>query len=519
MRHFALTIAVLSCVAFSALAQEKKSEPKPAAKTEAAKTEAKAAAKTEPKAAAKTEPKAEPKPAPKAEPKPAEPKPAPKAEPKVEPKPAPAAKVEPVSFTKQIAPIFLKKCVACHGERQPKSGYQLHTFEKLMTPGDLGEPTITAGKPEASQLYKLLVNPSKDEWMPKEADRLPAEQIELVKRWIVEGAKFDSPNKAANLASIVPASYDPPPEKYSRPVPVTAVALNPAGTEVAVGGYNEITIWSAADGKLLRRIRDVAQRTYGLAYSPDGRLLAAASGTPGSLGEVKLLDANSGQPVRLLGTMSDVAFDVAFSPKADKLAACAADRSIRIYDVATGKEERLIEDHADWVMAVAWNNDGTRIASASRDKTSKVFDPQTGESHATYNGHGQTVYGVAFSPDGKQVLTAGGDRKVHIWNPADSKKLAEIGGYGNDVYRVYVVGQNVFSCSGDKTARQNTVGNWAQVRQFAPHADWVYAIAVNPTAKRVATGTFTGEVHIWNLDDGKQVTMFAAAPGYVPAKK
>ena len=491
MRCFALTIAVLSCVAFSALAQEKKAEKKPAPKP-AAKTEAKPAAKAEPKPAAKAETKPEPK---------------------------PAAKVEPVSFTKQIAPIFLKKCVACHGERQPKSGYQLHTFEKLMTPGDLGEPPVTAGKPAASQMYKLLTNPNKDEWMPKEADRLPAEQIELVKRWIAEGAAFDSPNKAVNLASIVPASYDPPPEKYPRPVPITAVAFNPPGTEVAVGGYNEITIWSPADGKLLRRIRNVAQRTYGLAYSPDGRLLAAASGTPGSLGEVKLFEPNSGQAVKVLGTMGDVAFDVAFSPKGDKLAACAADRSIRIYDVASGKEERLIEDHADWVMAVAWNNDGTRIASASRDKTSKVFDPKTGESHATYNGHGQTVYGVAFSPDGKQVLTAGGDRKVHVWNPADSKKLAEIAGYGNDVYRVYVVGQNVFSCSGDKTARQNTVGSWAQVRQFAPHADWVYAIAVNPAAKRVATGTFTGEVHVWNLDDGKQVTMFTAAPGYVAPKK
>src|SRR5204863_9593918 len=90
------------------------------------------------------------------------------------PEAAPAGKLEPVSFTKQVAPILLKKCAACHGERQPKSGYQLHTFDKLMTPGDLGEPPVVAGKPAASQLFKLITNPSKDEWMPKEADRLPA---------------------------------------------------------------------------------------------------------------------------------------------------------------------------------------------------------------------------------------------------------------------------------------------------------------------------------------------------------
>ena len=60
----------------------------------------------------------------------------------------------------------------------------------------------------------------------------------------------------------------------------------------------------------------------------------------------------------MLGTLNDVAFDVAFNGKGDKLAACGADRSIRVFDIASGKQEVLIEDHADWVMAIAWNKDG-----------------------------------------------------------------------------------------------------------------------------------------------------------------
>jgi mono/diheme cytochrome c family protein len=397
-------------------------------------------------------------------------------------------KVEPVSFAKQVAPIFVKKCLACHGERQPESGYQLHTYEKMLQPGDMGEPVVTPGKPEESLLVKLVASNKKEVWMPKEGDRLAEEQIGLIRRWVAEGAKFDGPNKAAAIASLVPPEYDPPPEAYPRPVPITALAFHPQGIELAVGGYNEITVWNPADGKLLRRIRNVAQRTYGLAYSPDGKLLAAASGTPASVGEVKLFEANTGNPVRLLGTMADVAYDVAFSPKGDKLAACAADRSIRIFDVASGKQERVIEDHADWVMAIAWNHDGTRLASASRDKTSKVFDVKTGESQVTYNGHGQTVFGVAFS--------------------------AEMAGFGHDVYRILRVGDQVYSCSADKTARQFSVANRAQVRAYQPHGDWVFSLAFHAPSKRLATGTFTGEVHIWNEADGKQLLSFIAAPGY-----
>src|SRR5437762_3456973 len=176
--------------------------------------------------------------------------------------------------------------------------------------------------------------------------------------------------------------------------------------------------------------------------------------------------------------MGDVAFDVAFSPKGDKLAACAADRSIRIYDVASGKEERLIEDHADWVLTVAWNNDGTRLVSGSRDKTSKLFDAANGESLATYPGHGEAVYSAAFSEDGKQVFTGGGDKKVHVWNPADGKKIADMPA-GGDVYDIVVQAGQVFCCSSDKTARQFTAADRKQVKSLAGHADWVYTLSYN----------------------------------------
>lgn len=431
-------------------------------------------------------------------------------------KPAGDKKADPVSFSKDIAPILLKNCQACHGQKDAKSNYRLHTYQQMLKPGDFELPTVTAGKLDESELYRIVAEETDpDSWMPKEGDRLPAEEIALIKRWIEEGAKYDAKDKEAPLASIVPtAKHADPPEAYRVPLPVTAVAFSPDGKELAVGGYHEITVWDPAAGNLLRRIKNVAERTYRLAYSPDGKYLAAASGDPGRLGEVRLFDAASGKLARVLGTMSDAAFAVAFSPDGQRLAASSADRSIRVYDVESASQLVLIEDHADWVMSVAWSHDGNLLVSASRDKTSKVFDANTGQSQITYSGHGNTVYDASFSPDNKQVLSGGADKQIHVWNVSDAKKTANIGGFGNEVYVSQVIGDQLYCASADKTAKQFNVNDRKLIRNYAGHTDWVYTLAVNPEAKRLATGTYDGEVRIWNTEDGAEVVKFFAAPGY-----
>jgi mono/diheme cytochrome c family protein len=436
---------------------------------------------------------------------------------------------QPVSFTNEIAPIFVQKCLSCHGPDKNKGGYRLDGYEALMKPGGSKEPSITPGEPKRSKLFQLITAKDEDDRMPQKNEPLSSGDIGRIERWIKEGAHFDGPDGKAALVAIIPAIAQPdPPAVYSRPAPVTALAFSPGGTELAASGYHEITLWNASNGVLVRRIKNVAQRTLSLAYQPHGRLLAAASGTPGRLGEVKLFDPATGALVKGIATSADTMLTVAFSPDGAKLACGGSDNAIRIFDVASGKPERVIEQHADWVMGLAYSHNGELLASASRDKSARLYDAESGEMAHSYFGHGEFVLGVAFSADDQRVFSCGRDRKVHIWSAGeitkDAKgkgkkekerdKLGEISGFDGDVLKVLVSSNWVFTCSADQSVRQYSAGKSPElVRSYTNHADVVYAMAFDEKSGRVATGGFDGKVRIFNAANGELVVSFTAAPG------
>ena len=420
-----------------------------------------------------------------------------------------------VSFAETVAPILSKRCLACHNARTAKGRYNMETFAAILKGGESGD-ALEVGDADASTLFALIEDGS----MPKDADPLTPEQIAAVKNWINTGAVLDAGmSPSAPLIQIMPKETQPnPPEAYPVPVPVTSVAFSPDGATLATSGYHEVVLWKVADGSLLRRITNVAERVYDIEFTKDGQKIVVASGTPAQIGEAKIFQVADGKLLGDLVRTDDSVFAVSLSPDETRLATAGADRAIRVFDFATQKQQLLIEDHADWVMDVAWSADGTRLASASRDKTSKVFDSTSGDSLVTFNGHGQPVYGVAFQADGKIVVSSGSDKQIRTWNVADAKQVRAIGGFGNEVFRIIVTPEgHVYSCSADKNARSHQVSDGKVLQTFAGHTDWVYSVAYHAGSKRVAAGSYNGEVRIWNVDDAKESLKIIAAPGYKPA--
>src|SRR5262245_7859866 len=426
---------------------------------------------------------------------------------------------EPPSFKRDIAPVLLNHCLACHGPKKSEGGYRIDTFERVTAAGDSTQPGFTAKDLEGSEAFRRITSTDVKERMPLEGDPLPSQQIALFKQWIESGLPFDGPEPKSPLAAYIPPPTHPaPPEAYRGTMPITAVEFSPDGSQLLVGGYHELTVWSATDGELIRRIPGIGQRTYAIHFSPDGQRLAVGCGTPGRHGEVRLLKADSGELVKVLGMTTDVVFDCVFSPRGDKLATAAADGVVRVFDVAAGSELLTINSHSDWVFCVMWNADGSQLATGSRDKTAKVFDAKTGELLITYNGHNQPARGVLFHPEGKEVYSSGSDNKLHRWNIAEGKKAADVGLAG-EAYKLTAAGERFLASSADNKVRQFNFTDQKPVREFTGAKDWVLSTAYHSGTKRLAGGAFDGNVFVWNAEDGSLVTSFLAAPGFVAPKK
>jgi Tol biopolymer transport system component/mono/diheme cytochrome c family protein len=442
---------------------------------------------------------------------------------KQEMKPEPKAAVQPVSFIREVAPVLVENCIACHNPRKSESKYVMTTFAQLAKGGQQGEgTTLEPGKPEESNFVDVLL-PDAQPRMPFKQDPLPIEKIALIKRWVAEGAKYDGDSPGEDWTILLRKTQQVAiPAAYPVTVPITALAFSQDGSAIAASGYHEITFWKTSDGTLDRRLTGLAERVYDIQYSPDGKWLATASGDPGVYGIAKLWltePGGGGKPVRDLAETQDVVFAVAFSPDSKKVATAGGDRTIRVFEVETGKLVTQIEDHADWIFGIGFSPDGKRLASASRDKTAKVFDIEKKESLVTFPGHAQPVYTVSFTPDSKGIATGGEDSRIRIWNPDnDAKSIREVGGFGGTVFKLMFTpdGKSLLACSADKAISVFDAKGSPQ-RRLEGHNDWIYALAISRDGKTVASGSWDGEVKLWNLADGKLIRTIVAAPGYKPA--
>jgi WD40 repeat protein len=393
----------------------------------------------------------------------------------------------------------------CHNTRTSKGRFSVETYASLMKGGESG-PAVIPGDADGSNLW-LLVDSGE---MPKDGDPLPAEHAAILKRWISEGANIGDESLASKtLTSIMPKPQQPlPPEHYASPVPVTALALHQH--TIAVSGYREVLVFNIDDGHLVRRIQNLAERIYTLAFSPDGKLLAVAAGTPARLGEVKLYGADTGELVADLATAGDSFFDVNFSPDGTRLAAAGSDRTIRIWNVVDQVETLRIEDHADWVSAVAFSPDGTRLATASRDKTAKVFDAASGEAIATFNEHEQPVQDVLFNSDGSRVVSCGKDNRVRVWEVADAKqkKSEKLPGEATSLCHL---GEDAFVV-GCTDGKARVYDFEAEQRSSFKLDDWVLTIAVSPNGQHIAVGTYDGVITLRDSASNETVRTLSAMP-------
>ena len=429
---------------------------------------------------------------------------------------APAAEI---SFTRQVAPILLDQCIECHRSGKAKGGYRLDTIELMLKAGDSKTAPVLAGKPDESELYRLIATHEEDDRMPKKADALPEKDTKLIREWIASGAKLDVADKIALLRAIVPESEKAhAPEKYPRPLPVTALALNPTGSTLACSGYFETTLWETATGKLKARIDGMAERILALAWVAENQL-AVAGGVPGRSGEVWLVNPSQPQERKRLVNARDCILAMVASPDGKLLACGGADNLVRCFELPSGKLKWQIEPHADWIMGMAFSPDSQHIATASRDRTAKRIAAATGEIAATFTGHDCSVLSVAFSPDSKETISGDVEGEIRRWDRnGDAKKDSTLkpGGRTEMLALGFLDAETPLAAMGSGAVVSMDAKGRKTKDKITRYEDRVNVLVLQRIDKitRIITGCHDGRVRINELGKAEPVLQFLASPGW-----
>ncbi len=278
---------------------------------------------------------------------------------------------KPVSFYKHIRPILQANCAGCHQPAKAKGDYVMTDFAKLLAGGEEGK-AIVPGKPAESNLIKVASpNAEGKIEMPPKGDPLHENQVALIKKWVTEGAKDDTPASAK-------AHYDMehPPVYVTAPA-VTSLEYSPDGKMIAVAGYHEVLVHTADGSSIAARLIGLAERIQKLAWSPDGKKILVTGGSPARMGEIQVWDVEKKKLELSKSLTFDTLYGASWSPDGKFIAVGCGDNGLRAFEAATGKEVVFMGGHSDWVLDTVWGLEGKLIASCGRDMSVKLTEVAT----------------------------------------------------------------------------------------------------------------------------------------------
>ncbi|XRQ14923.1 helix-turn-helix domain-containing protein [Actinomadura welshii] len=282
-----------------------------------------------------------------------------------------------------------------------------------------------------------------------------------------------------------------------------AVAVTADGRTLATGGADRsVRLWNIADrgrpAPVGRPVTGHRDTVYGVAFSPDGTMLASGGG-----GGTVLL-GRPGEAPRRLGGPRDTVYAVAFAPDGETLVAASADGTVRTWDAAAPEPEgRVVAEGSAAAHSLAFSPDGGTLAAGFADGRIRLVDMDRGRSAGRpLDAGGRTVFAVAFSPDGGMLAAGGADRKIRLWRMDGSsavpsgEPLSGPKGWVNGV-AFAPDGRGLAAASSDGEVRIWDTGTRA-LRHSLPHPGPVTAVAFLRSGA-LATAASDGTARVWDV--------------------
>jgi hypothetical protein len=426
----------------------------------------------------------------------------------------------PPTFEEHVLPVFREKCCGCHNADKKQGGLDLTSFSQALAGGSSGE-VIAPGDAEGSYLWQLASHSSEPK-MPPQADRIPSDMLETIRRWIDGGAiervggKPRAMKKSVSLALAEGSAklpdgppVMPPPlpleveSEGSRGLAVTALAASPNGSLAAVGGRRQVLLYDTVSLDLLGVLAFPEGDVKTLRFSRNARVLVAGGGRAAASGRVVLWDVEKGERITDLGDEYDEVLAADLTADQAVVALGGPQKVVRLLATDDGSVRAEIRKHTDWITALEFSPDGRLLATGDRAGNVFLWETRGAREDATLKGHAGGITALAWRGDGQVLATASEDGRIRLWNPQDGEKIKEWQAHADGVQGVaWLADGRIASCGRDKKVVL-WKGDGGKERDFGPLATIGLRVVATSDSSRLVAGDLAGGLTVFTIADGK----------------
>lgn len=317
-----------------------------------------------------------------------------------------------------------------------------------------------------------------------------------------------------------------------QPRVVGTLAFSPNGEILATGNYaGTILLWNLPTQNYLfpAALAHGTLPVLSFAFTTDSQTLASG-GADGTIRGWDLTSKN--QHLMIQGHTGNVR-GLQFLENGKTLFSCGTDGTFRYWHSETGKE-RLIPTEQKWyVFSAALSKDGKMIASGNVDGLVRLWDTASHTIIATLTGHthGSVIRFLQFSEDGKTLGSASFRGEAIVWDVPNRKQLHFLPGdhstnvrpsifaFSSDLKKIAFIGSGkkiqLWDISADKVytlKRDLSITNVFANRDFR-------ALAFSPDGRTLASGNWSGDIHLWDTETHRRLTGVIEANGTIDALK